>query len=87
MSNLLIPLQSIVVRRDGTFKIPEINKPFAFEAEEIQGLEENVHYRKPVVEAPALVASADETDEADSPVSKPAAKTAVKGKKANEESL
>lgn len=73
MSNSLIPLQSVIVYRDGSFKTPEINKPFNFTDEELDGLQEGVHYRKPVVEAAAPV---DTTT-----------KPTGKGKKGSEESL
>lgn len=81
MSNSLIPLQSIIVYRDGAFKTPEIGKPFAFKDEELTGLEEGVHYRKPVVEA--KVEPEAEAKKEPEPT-KPAAKG---GKKGSEESL
>ena len=80
MSNSLIPLQSIVVYRSGAFKTPEIGKPFSFEDNELEGLEEGVHYRKPVVEAP--VSDATEVDP--KTATKPAGKG---GKKGSDESL
>lgn len=88
MSNVsLIPLQSIVVHRDGAFKTPELNKPFSFTSDEVKDLQEGVHYRKPVVEVSAPTEQDDSSEDEQKSESKPAAKTAAKGKKGSDESL
>lgn len=92
MSNVnLIPLQSIVVHRDGSFKTPELNKPFSFTSDEVKDLQEGVHYRKPVVEVSAPASSENDQQADSKPAakadSKPAAKPDAKGKKGSDESL
>ena len=65
-----VPVQSVVVVRNGKFETPELGKPFNFTQLEIDDIEASNPgaIRKPVVE------------KADEPAAKPAAKTAGKAK-------